>query len=653
MPPGFHSRPPASVLNALRAPALSVFAAMGLVLHAQEPAATAPSEKTATPESTAPSPANPPSMPAPQTQPATPTTAPTTAPTDSLELLPSLDSVFAPTTENPLAPIQTQPERTRIPALPPLQIDRWAGSLTPVEQPRIHVRRFSFKGNRALKDSTLRRAVAPWEGRDCTSEDLEAARQAVTEAYIKAGYLNSGALLEPQDLHKGGVLLTIIEGRLTEVRVSGNRWFRDWWLRHEVRRAAGSPLNAENLSEGLQTLRQTPGIAQVNAELLPGGSPGTGIVDIKVRDTAPFRASVNFKNDRPPSIGSEAVELQLADLNLLGMNDPLVISYIPLHRGRSGYEPSGLDLVHVSYTLPATPWGGTLELRAGRSDTGVIEEAFRPLNIESHTTELGATLRQPIRQTPTWELAASVGLDRRRNETTLLNVPFSLSRGAIDGDTEVTALRTTLEWVVRSQKQVFALRSTVSFGLNAGEATIQPRQSEPGGQIIPDARFVTWLTQAQYLRRIGASDNLLVLRLNTQLSNDALLSLEQFALGGIHSVRGYRENTLLRDNGVFGSAELRIPLWQKGRDEDKRTLLTIAPFLDVGSCWRTVDKSEADQGPDQESLLSAGIALHYEPHPRVFIDLAWAYGFNRSLITTKDRNLQDYGIHFNLGLTGW
>ena len=35
---------------------------------------------------------------------------------------------------------------------------------------------------------------------------------------------------------------------------------------------------------------------------------------------------------------------------------------------------------------------------------------------------------------------------------------------------------------------------------------------------------------------------------------------EKFSLGGVNSVRGYRENELVSDNGVIGSMELRIPL---------------------------------------------------------------------------------------------
>ena len=69
---------------------------------------------------------------------------------------------------------------------------------------------------------------------------------------------------------------------------------------------------------------------------------------------------------------------------------------------------------------------------------------------------------------------------------------------------------------------------------------------------------------------------------HAQISADPLLSIERFAIGGRDTVRGYRENQLVRDSGVVASAELRIPLW---RDSLRRPLLELVPFMDYGTGW--------------------------------------------------------------------
>ena len=61
---------------------------------------------------------------------------------------------------------------------------------------------------------------------------------------------------------------------------------------------------------------------------------------------------------------------------------------------------------------------------------------------------------------------------------------------------------------------------------------------------IPDSRFFAWRGQGQYVRRIG-QNSLVVLRSDLQLATSSLVPLEQFSVGGIQSVRGYRQDALL------------------------------------------------------------------------------------------------------------
>ena len=45
-----------------------------------------------------------------------------------------------------------------------------------------------------------------------------------------------------------------------------------------------------------------------------------------------------------------------------------------------------------------------------------------------------------------------------------------------------------------------------------------------------------------------------------RLTPDPLLSLERFSLGGADTVRGYRQNQVVSDNGLLGGFELQIPV---------------------------------------------------------------------------------------------
>jgi hemolysin activation/secretion protein len=515
----------------------------------------------------------------------------------------------------------------------------------PPPSPQVFVKDFRFEGNHAFASDTLAQVIEKYRGRSVTTDELEEARQALTLFYVNHGFINSGAVLPDQDLKDGIVHFQIVEGTLTSVNVHGNHWFQSWWLRNEVRLAAGTPLNFNNLKQGLQLARENPTIAQVNAELRPGGAPGESLLDMEVKDTQPFRFSLEFVNNRPPSVGSEIVWAHAVDLNLTGNNDPLTLDYGIAQSTTDSVEWSDLKNIGGTYTFPVTPWHTTLQIRANKTDSSLIEAPFNVLDITSSLEQYGATLRQSVYQTPAQQLSLSVSVDDRRITTKLFDLPFSLSPGDINGVEDVFAARFIQEFVDRSPVHVLSVRSAFSTGLNAFGATIDPHS--------PDGHFYTWLGQGQYIRRLGTSDNLLVLRLNAQVADRPLLSLEQFELGGSSNVRGYLENQVFRDNGVFGSAEFRLPVWV---DKDHNSLFAFAPFFDLGCAWNNTNRlgttSEGGvSSPPVDSqavgLPSVGVGILFTPVKYVNAQVYWGYALNREQLPSG-HNLQNYGISFDL-----
>jgi hemolysin activation/secretion protein len=115
-------------------------------------------------------------------------------------------------------------------------------------------------------------------GRELTTEDLEALRLDLTRLYINAGYINSGAIIPDQTVSDGVIVYQIIEGQLTDIAVSGTRWFRESYIWKRLALGAGPPLNLGALQERLQFLQQDERIARLDAELRPGVQRGEGLV---------------------------------------------------------------------------------------------------------------------------------------------------------------------------------------------------------------------------------------------------------------------------------------------------------------------------------------------------------------------------------------
>ena len=552
------------------------------------------------------------------------------------------------------------------PVLPPLEKPLAGNSLA--TSVRVTVKKFKFEGNHVFSSRQLAKVVAPYAGREITSEELEEARVVLTKHYVDAGYITSGALLPDQDVASGVITFQIVEGRLKEIDLRGNFWYRSWWLRNQLRRAAGQPVNFNNLKTGLQLLRQNPTISRINAELKPGAQAGESILDVSVKDEQPFRFGFMVSNTRPPSVAEGIGELYLTDLNFTGHNDPL-----DLHWGLARWTKDGAinyaesDNVSGTYDFPVTPWDTTLTLHASKNDSSIIDETFAVLGISSRTTQYGLALHQPLYKTLRDTVVVSLAADREHSETFLLGEPFTLEPGAINGESDVFATRATIDWTNRSQIHVLAFRSAFNLGLYAFGST----HAEPGaadsstsggdgsqglGAEVPDSKFFSWIGQAQYVRRIFDTPALrekpdefgwnilrettFVLRVNTQLANRPLLSLEQFSIGGMQSVRGYRENQLLRDNGVFASAELRVPIWLA---KDKTPLVSVASFFDWGDGWNS-DKFNKNY----QTIYSTGAGLLVNATRHAQVTVYWGHPFVN--FHEEKVSLQDYGLHFAVSI---
>lgn len=492
----------------------------------------------------------------------------------------------------------------------------------------VHVREFRFEGNTAFTDEELAEALEPYTNRRLTSEELQRVRRALTLHYVEHGYVNSGAFLPDQTVQNGIVSFQVVEGRLAQVVVRGNARTSTEYIRDRVR--PGRPLNVSRLHESLEVLRQDPIFRRLEAELQPGAEPGRSRLELEVTEARLWTAALEFANDQNPAVGSERFRLLLGHRNLSGVGNTLDVRYGLTTNGISDMEFAGLDNVSLLYTHPVTARDTWLILGFTTSDTLLIEAPFRDLDITSETEAYTVGVRHPLYRTPRSEFALSLVGEHRTNETELMGEPFSFEPGAEDGDTTVTALRFGQEWHTRDERRALAVQSTFTFGLPALESTDNVDEA--------DSEFLAWLGQVRYVRRLGETDNRLILSASTQLANDSLLSLERFGVGGRYTVRGYRENQIVRDNGAVASAELRLPLL---RDHETRSpVVQLAPFFDVGYGWNTKSPE------DPEVLPSAGLGLLFNIEDRVDAELYW--GVAMEDFDQAEHDLQDTGLHFRV-----
>jgi len=554
--------------------------------------------------------------------------------------------VFAPFERpgevRPELPQPAPPERPEfeLPSLPPF-VPPPSGEQPLGQQPSLVVREFRVTGSTIFSNEQIDRVTEPFVGHPIAAEELERLRQDLTLLYVDAGYLNSGAVLPDQDVRDGVVQYQIIEGRLADLDIEGNRWFREGYLRSRILRGAHTPLDVVDLEEELQLLQQDPRIHRVQAELLPGERPGEARLRTRFEEATPLYAALGFSNHDSPSIGQYRVQADFTDLNLSGWGDMLHLM---------GAWTDGLWDGEVGYEIPVTPWDTTIGgwFRYGKSI--VVEQPFDELDIKSRARTIGLELRQPLYRSLRNRFELALTAENRMSETFLLGQRFPFEEGTDDGRVVVSVLRVRQDWLYRDLHQVIAVRSQLSVGLDVLGATNEGcafdlsgfclTPSQTNGDAVPDANFVAWLGQAQWVRRFDRWWGVeAVFRTDVQLTTQPVFSLEQFSVGGHQSVRGYRENQLVRDNGLVSSLELRIPLWSDAR---LGFALQLAPFFDYGRSWNT-KRSEASP----RHLMSVGVGLRGSITRYLSGEIYWGHRLRH--VVEPDRNdLQDEGVQFSL-----
>jgi hemolysin activation/secretion protein len=501
----------------------------------------------------------------------------------------------------------------------------------PQQQPSPTTRKFCVNQIDVLGDTVLKEKIAEIKSeyirniRKCefTFENLIELRTEITQLYFDNGYVTSGAFIPfispyKEKFEQGIVTIQVVEGKLEGIEILGLIRLQEGYVLSRLQIATKAPLNKKRLEEALQLLQIDPLLEQVNAELTAGRTPGLNILQVSLKEAPAFNGGIIIANNQSPSVGSIQGSVYTSYNNPLGVGDKLTAEY--------GLT-DGLNLYGLGYTVPVNARNGSLSLRYSNNNSKIIESDFEELGIRSDSESFSIAFRQPLMQTVEREFGLGIGFDVRRSQSYILDdIPFSFSQGPEDGQSRVAVIRFSQDWVQRDAKKVLAARSQFSLGIDAFDATVNDSGI--------DGRFFSWLGQFQWVQQLSPK-TLMLARLNTQLTPDSLLSLEKLSLGGVDTVRGYRQNQLVSDNGVLASVEFRLPL------SDRLRTLQLTPFFEIGGGW-----NNRAENPDPGIIASLGTGLRWQVTP----DLNLSLDYGIPLIGVKDRgnSLQDNGFYFSL-----
>jgi hemolysin activation/secretion protein len=501
---------------------------------------------------------------------------------------------------------------------------------------KIIVKRFEVVGNTVLPPAKLAVITGLATNIELDFAQLSKVASDVTQLYISEGYVTSGAYLSADQsaFNQNGVIrIQVIEGGVDDIvieKIEGTQRLDRNYIKSRIALGAVKPLKIDRLLKSLQLLQLDPLIKSISTKLVASKEPGMSTVQITVTENPTWRTGFNIANNRSPSVGEIQGQAYVSQSDLFGIGDGIGVSYA---------RTEGSNTFDFNYTLPLNPHNGTLRFQYSNSNSKVIESPFDKLDINAKFQDFSLTYRQPLFQTPAQEFALGLTLTKREANTVYLQsvigeaIPYPADGIDANGNTQVTAARLFQEYTIRDSQQVFALRSQLSVGINTLNATITPSS--------PDSKFLAWSGKAQYVNSF-APNNIFLVKVESQLADRPLLALEQIGLGGQETVRGYRQDFLLRDNGILASAEVRVPIFTPS---DGKQLLQIVPFFDIGRAW---NKSNSLSLPDC-NIAATGLGVRYQSNDNFFAKLDYGipvFGSDNVKCTGQEKGLY-FSLNYN------
>lgn len=495
---------------------------------------------------------------------------------------------------------------------------------------------FEVEGNSVLNSLEIQQTLAPYLGFDRRVADVEAARSELESLYQDKGYLTVLVDVPPQDVTDGVLVFRVVEGRVDRLRVTGADYYLPSRLKAELPEVEeGEVPNIPVLQEQLSAANAMPG-RQVDPQFRAGLAPGTVEVDLLVEDERPWGASVEYNDQYNPSTSRTRLVATARYDNLFQRGHSANFQY------QTG--PEEFDEIQVfsgSYFMPV--FGDALSVVMYYVNSNTDVATIGGLTVVGDGQNAGFRGIAAIGDNPNFVQSLMFGADYKNFEDVV-------SLGDAGIVTEVEYLTGTLQY----RGIAVASRSTTSFNVGATfglDGVLNDQAQFEIKREDTEASFIYFYGSLEHDRRLTDAGLTLKASVDWQYANLPLISNEQFTLGGVQSVRGYRQAEVLADSGVRASLQLSHPL-------PYETFLPAAAgvvdgwevftFVDAGQA--TVNKPQA--GTKGDFLLgSAGVGTRIEFLDRLTArgDLAYIFDDDPSESRVKvDTDFGDWRAHFSI-----
>jgi hemolysin activation/secretion protein len=487
-------------------------------------------------------------------------------------------------------------------------------ALVPKGGPCFPVNKITFSGHDVFGKAPL--AIDHLVGRCVSASDLSKALQDINVYYKDAGFITTRAYLPEQNLRTGELKVQIIAGRI-DGYVYSNGSQADRRVKGAFPTGRDDLLNLRDLEQGLDNMN-APRSATTRFQLLPGERPGGSFVQVIAKDDRRFHANLDTNNAGFKTTGVWKTSATLGVDNLFNANDQLRLGvtttpFDPRHKRFS-------DSISLSGSVPMGNWNFSADAGFSRYFF-ILDGINQSYPVKGHTKHVTLTAERMLYRDQVSKYYGYGELKTTRTRTYIDSYEIESQRRNLT----VGTLGLRSEHNLTNGKLSFD--GGVKFGLDLFGSYVLDKS-------IVDPTFKLGFAKLDY--QVPLPDTPLTYKttLSGQYSPDILPGTEQFSVGGWANVRGYHDDNMYGDNGVYLQNTLE---WQAYKDQD--TDLKFNVGFDAGYLWPSQLRTWS-----QRHLTGVSVGTSLKIKDRVSLSGTLAHALSRPDDFNANRTVAYFGL---------
>ncbi len=476
---------------------------------------------------------------------------------------------------------------------------------------------YALTGNTVFEDAELLALLEDYKG-TITFQQLFNAVTEITEHYRANGYVVARAYVPEQEVSTGNITITVLEGVLGDVHVTGDEVIRnDRVAKNFDRQVQSGVINTRDMERGALLINDLPG-SSAQVIMRPGSETGLSDVEVSMTDEGRYDFSVDLNNFGTPVTGEIRVGAQVGVNNVFKAGDRFTFRPMVSDTGDTLFGSIG-------FAMPVWKAGTKVGIRFSHLQS-ILGEEFEELDVENTATTIALDASHAFVRSRNKNIFGSFTYEMREFERVCGFCQDQLIPVIEDAEYELDAVQLGAAGDFRDERWGGGINLWYAFArkgltdVDQADAGITP-PTLPGKDRI-EGKFTSLRLGAQRLQRINDGWTFSA-KLDLQHSGDDLDPAERIGLGGINGVRAYLPSEALGDKGAVLQTELR---YSAVKIADRwEWMSSFQPYLliDAGATELNSDGGNVSRDLSQQRT-AGGLGLRIQGNNKFHVDIVAA-----------------------------